>query len=77
MNSRDLILSIDLILKRKTVGTRVGSPRLDVQIKSTADDCIGTGEVTFDLPIKNYEELRDINLFGPSYFDCRGYATKH
>ena len=57
--------SVDLILKRKTVGTPVRSPQLDVQIKSTGRDCIGEKDVSFALKRKNYDELRDPDLAVP------------
>lgn len=57
--------SVDLILTRKTIHGIRRSPRLDLQIKATAADCIGAQEVKFPLKIKNYEELRAINFLVP------------
>ena len=57
--------SIDLILKRKTIGTAVRSPQLDVQVKATAADCVAVNEVKFPLKIKNYNELRDPDFSVP------------
>ncbi len=33
-------------------------PQISVQLKATAQDCIKDGHVLFDLPIKNYNDLR-------------------
>lgn len=39
--------------------TRGGRLPLSLQLKATAQECIENGEVVFDLPIKNYDDLRD------------------
>ena len=57
--------SVDGSLKRKTQSTAVLSPRLDVQLKSTSDDCIRNTHIAFSLSIKNYDELRSTNLAIP------------
>lgn len=57
--------SVDLMLKRKTEGTHIRSPQLDIQIKATAADCVGSTDVTFALRMKNYDELRATNLLVP------------
>ena len=36
----------------------VRSPRIEVQLKATAQDVLGPDALSFPLPIKNYEELR-------------------
>ena len=38
-----------------TAGT---CPQIGIQLKATAQDCITEGMLVFDLPIKNYEDLR-------------------
>jgi len=38
--------------------TRGGRLPLSVQLKATAADCINNDNVVFDLPIKNYDDLR-------------------
>lgn len=38
--------------------TRGGRLPLSVQLKATARECFEDGEVVFDLPIKNYDDLR-------------------
>jgi len=57
--------SIDLTLKRRTVGTPRRSPRLDLQIKATTDDCIRDDHIAFPLSIKNYDDLRDETVAAP------------
>ena len=47
--------SIDATV-RPVSGLRVS---IDLQLKATAVDCIRGGSVFFDLPIKNYDDLRD------------------
>jgi hypothetical protein len=32
---------------------------IDLQLKATSSDCINNGVVEFDLPVKNYDDLRD------------------
>ena len=36
----------------------VRSPRIEVQLKATAQNILGTDALSFPLPIKNYEDLR-------------------
>jgi len=36
----------------------VRSPRIEVQVKATADDKLANGHLAFPLPIKNYNDLR-------------------
>ncbi len=57
--------SIDLILKRKTIGTIRRSPQLDIQVKATGSDCVRGNEIVFPLPKKNYDDLRDPSLAVP------------
>lgn len=40
-----------------TIG-QVRSPRLELQLKSTSRDVIGTREIRYPLKLKNYDELR-------------------
>jgi hypothetical protein len=57
--------STDLTLSRKRQ-TRTGrTGKLDVQLKSTAADCIRGTDVHFPLKQKNYDELRDDNISVP------------
>lgn len=35
------------------------SPRLEVQLKCTGTAALSQGEIVYDLPIKNYNDLRD------------------
>jgi hypothetical protein len=55
---------VDLTLLSRDPTGSVRSPRLDVQLKTTA--CAGTADpFPVDLPIKNYTELSDIRLQVP------------
>lgn len=40
----------------------VRSPRIEVQMKATAADRLGNGYLSFALPIKNYNDLREETL---------------
>ena len=54
--------SIDLILKRRREGTKIRSQQLDIQLKSTYTDCVKADHVAYPLEIKNYNDLRLINV---------------
>jgi hypothetical protein len=54
--------SIDLILKRKREGTKIRSQQLDIQLKSTYTDCVRADHIAYSLKIKNYNELRPLNV---------------
>ena len=57
--------SIDIIFKsRARHGTRRG-PSLDAQLKATSHLNDNGSEYTFDLPLKNYDDLRDTDLTTP------------
>lgn len=55
---------VDLTLLAKGAGGVVRSPRLDVQLKSTAQP-VDEDPFPFDLEIKNYDELRSEDLQVP------------
>jgi hypothetical protein len=57
--------SVDLTLMRRTTTTAVRSPKLDVQLKTTALDVVKNGHIAFPLSMKNYDELRPTNLSVP------------
>jgi hypothetical protein len=38
------------------------SPRLEVQLKATTADCLRDDHLAFPLPVKNYDELREISM---------------
>ena len=57
--------SIDLTLQRRTVGTIRRSPRLDLQLKATYADCLSHDQLSYDLKVKNYDDLRDTALAVP------------
>jgi hypothetical protein len=40
---------------------------IDLQLKATSADCISGTEVVFDLPVKNYDDLRDLQSTAPHY----------
>jgi hypothetical protein len=54
--------SIDLILKRRREGTKIRSQQLDIQLKSTYTDCVKADHIAYPLKIKNYNDLRIINV---------------
>jgi uncharacterized protein DUF4365 len=51
--------SVDGTLTRRSRGTAVRSPSLDVQLKATGLDCIHGDFVSHVLKLKNYDDLRD------------------
>jgi hypothetical protein len=57
--------SVDLGLAARGGGGTVRSPRLDLQLKCTARNLVGEQTVDFPLPIKNYEDLRPLDLMVP------------
>lgn len=48
--------SIDVTV-RPISGTKIS---IDLQLKSTSRDCLGEAEVSFALPVKNYNDLRTL-----------------
>lgn len=58
----DQSVDITVVSKRRGITT---NPRLDVQLKCTADDLGTTAEISYALPQKNYEDLRDVNVSVP------------
>jgi hypothetical protein len=57
--------SVDLTLYRRSPGTPVRSPRLDLQLKATGADCIHDNDVAFPLSLKNYDDLRPTDVAVP------------
>lgn len=57
--------SVDGTLKRRTRSGTVRSPHLDIQLKATYTNCLTPTHVVYPLPIKNYDELRTVNLLVP------------
>ena len=55
---------VDLTLLDRGPGGVVRSPRLEVQLKATADAIVGD-PFPFDLSVKNYDELRAENVQTP------------
>lgn len=59
--------SIDLIIKgRRFIGKR-RNPQIEVQLKCTASNLGDENYLKFQLPIKNYNDLRGDNLLCPRY----------
>lgn len=44
-----------------------GKISIDFQLKATSSTCLGEADVSFDLPIKNYDDLRDLHSTAPHY----------
>lgn len=57
--------SIDVTLSKRTRGTLIMSPKLDLQLKSTGIDCRREHDIAFPLRIKNYDDLRAENVAVP------------
>jgi hypothetical protein len=56
--------SVDITVSSKRKGI-ASNPRLDVQLKCTADDLGAEAEISFKLKPKNYDDLRDANVSVP------------
>ena len=56
--------SVDLTIASKVQGM-VKNPRLDVQLKCTAEDPGAEGNIAFHLPQNNFDDLRDENVAVP------------
>ncbi len=56
--------SVDITIASRRKGI-ASNPRLDVQLKCTADDMDAEAEISFALPQKNYEDLRDDKVAVP------------
>lgn len=57
--------SVDVMMYRRSVASKRRSPRLDAQLKCTAQDVLKGDVVKFPLPLKNYEDLIPENLCVP------------
>jgi hypothetical protein len=57
--------SIDLIIAQRGGGGTVRSPRLEVQLKCTGRNILNAGSLHFPLEIKNYDDLRAVDVLVP------------
>lgn len=57
--------SIDLQIAGRSTAGSVTRPRLEVQVKCTADVALETDRFSYPLPVKNYDDLRDANVLVP------------
>lgn len=57
--------SIDLSFRQKSVGGIVRLPQIDAQVKCTESAGIHANHIAYPLKLKNYEELRPINVSVP------------
>ncbi len=62
--------SIDVQFLSNSSNTYVRSPRLEAQLKCTAQDVIQNGNIHFPLTIKNYNDLRDPKVLIPRVLIC-------
>jgi uncharacterized protein DUF4365 len=56
--------SVDFTVASRRRGI-ASNPRLDVQLKSTADELGTASEISFSLPQQNYDDLRDARISVP------------
>jgi hypothetical protein len=56
--------SVDITITSKRRGIS-SNPRVDVQLKCTANDLGDHPQISFSLPQNNYEDLRDVNVSVP------------
>src|SRR5262249_55562241 len=67
-NPRGMDLGIDLCLNEvNVIGNRYSEAgvQLDVQLRSTAAATVGAPEVTYDLDVRTYEDLREVRVRVP------------
>ena len=57
--------SVDLGLAARGRGDTIRSPRLEMQLKCTAQNVLRTEHISFELGKKNYDDLRGIDLLVP------------
>jgi len=57
--------SVDLLIASRSTAGTVKRPRLEVQVKCTADDLLTTETFSYPLKIKNYNDLRDPDVLVP------------
>lgn len=57
--------SIDLIFQKRGGGGVVRSPRVEVQVKCTDAATITATHIVYPLKLKNYEELRPVDVLVP------------
>ncbi|MCK8787366.1 DUF4365 domain-containing protein [Roseomonas sp. NAR14] len=55
--------SIDVTI-RPILGRKIS---IDFQLKATSIDCFSNDMISFDLPVKNYDDLRDPHCTAPHY----------
>ncbi|HIF9422111.1 TPA: DUF4365 domain-containing protein [Photobacterium damselae] len=59
--------SVDLILKGRGFTSGIRNPQLEIQLKCTAKNNGCSDYFSYQLPIKNYNDLRAKNLLCPRY----------
>lgn len=59
--------SVDLILKGRGFSSSIRNPQLEIQLKCTAKTHGHSEYFSYQLPIKNYNDLRGDNLLCPRY----------
>ena len=59
--------SVDLILKGRGFSSGIRNPQLEIQLKCTAKNGGCSDYFSYQLPIKNYNDLRAENLLCPRY----------
>lgn len=58
--------SVDLTFARRTTLGHIRSPKLDAQLKTTgSEEAMRVDDLVFPLSIKNYDDLRPVNLAVP------------
>ena len=57
--------SVDLMLSRRSPGAACRSPHLEVQLKATCAPLPTNQVINYRLPLKNYNDLRHVNLSVP------------
>jgi hypothetical protein len=62
--------SIDIQFLSNTKNKYVRSPRIEAQLKATAQDLIRGEYIHYPLEIKNYNDLRDSNVVVPRILIC-------
>lgn len=59
--------SVDLLLKGRGFNGKIRNPQLELQLKCTSQNLINGEVINFPLSLKNYEDLRGVNVLCPRY----------
>jgi hypothetical protein len=59
IDSVDVVIAAKGLIHSQAV---MRSPRLEVQLKATSQDCLKEDRLVYPLPVKNYNELKEVTM---------------